>query len=74
MTTADKPVTQLTYSRHRGRPIVVTVGPTWIRLRLKGKRTAFALDVQGCLERAMYLAAEQTRRDKRKAKLERRAA
>lgn len=68
MTKADKPVQRLSYSSHRGRNIVVTVGPTWIAFRLKGKRTRFTVDVQGAMERAMYLAAEQLRREKRKVK------
>jgi hypothetical protein len=74
MTSADKPVTRLTYASHRGKQIVVKLGPTWIEFRLKGRRARFMLDVQGAMERAMWLAAEQARRERRKLKLERRRA
>ncbi len=74
MTRADKPVQRLTYSRHRGREIVVELGPTWIAFRLKGKRTRFAMDVQGAMERAMWLVAEQVRREKRAAKKSKKTA
>lgn len=68
MTKADKPVTRESYSRYRGREVIVTIHPTWLSLRLKGTRKSFALDIEAAYQRAAYLEAESKRLEKRAAK------
>lgn len=68
MTKADKPVTRESYSRIRGREVIVTVHPTWLALRLKGTRKVFSLDIEAAYCRAAKLEAERALYEKRMAK------
>jgi hypothetical protein len=76
MTKANKPTTRLTYSTFRegskSRQIAVTIHPTWLALRLKGRRKVFQLDIAAAYERAVMAEVEKIRADKRAAKKARR--
>jgi hypothetical protein len=68
MTKADKPTRRLSYSRHRGREIVVTIHPTWLEFRLKGQRKIFQMDIEAAYQRAALAEAEKLRAEKRAAR------
>ena len=68
MTVCDKPVTRATLSRYRGRDLVITLHPTYLAVRLKGKRSGFVLDYQAIYECAAKLAAREARAEKVKQK------
>lgn len=70
MTPADKAVTRRSYSRYRGREIVVTINPTWLSFRLAGTRTSFLLDIEAGYQLACKLEAARARAEKLKQKAE----
>lgn len=65
MTACDKPVTRATYSSYRGRPLVVTLHPTWLSIRQKGRRHGFVLDYQAVFDCAAKLAARAAMAEKK---------
>lgn len=65
MTVCDRPVTRATYSNYRGRALVVTLHPTYLAVRLKGKRHGYVLDYQAVYECAAKLAAREALRAKK---------
>ena len=69
--TTGKQVTRETAAAHRGRPIMVTVGPEILTFRLKGKRARFTLSIVGAFEHALKIEAYQQAKE-RKAKREER--
>ncbi len=68
MTKADKPTTRESYSRVRGREIIVTIHPTWLGLRLKGTRKVFQMDIEAAYYRAALAEADRIRAEKKAAK------
>lgn len=70
VTKADKPVTRESYSRSRGREIIVTIHGTWIGFRLKGTRKTYQLDINAAMMRAAWNEAEAARAEKKRAKAE----
>jgi hypothetical protein len=70
MTKADKPVRRESYSCFRGRPIIVTIHPTFVTVRLKGQRTKFTVTVDQLYTlgaKTAAVAAKAEREAKRKA-------
>ena len=68
MTVCEKPVTRATLSAYRGRPLVITLHPTYLAVRIKGKRSGFVLDYQAVYECAAKLAARERLAEKRRVK------
>jgi hypothetical protein len=69
MTLCDRPVTRATLTKYKGRQLVVTMHPTFLSVRLKGKlqRTSgFVLDYAAVYECAAKIAAREALREKRK--------
>lgn len=68
MTKLDKPVKRESYSsvRERGssRPLVVELHPTFMRLRLKGRRHFVVVAYDAVYSLGAKLLAAETRRDK----------
>jgi hypothetical protein len=75
ITKADKPVTRVSYSTFRdgSKPleVVVTIHPTWLALRLKGRRKVYQLDIAAAYQRAVQAEVDQIRAEKRAAKRKR---
>jgi hypothetical protein len=65
---ASRPIVRETATYYRGRPLVVELHPGYISVREKGKRTAYALDYGRIFDRAVKLAVEAARAEKRAAK------
>lgn len=61
MTVCDRPVTRATLSKYRGRPLVVTLHPTFVTIRQKGRRHSMNLDYQ-----AIYDCAAKAEKEKKK--------
>jgi hypothetical protein len=72
MTKADKPTTRMSYSRVRGREIVVTIHPTWLGFRLKGQRKIFQMDIEAAYQRAALAEADKERAERKAAGRKRR--
>lgn len=72
MTKADKPTTRLSYSTFRdgcrSLEIAVTIHPTWLGLRLKGRRKVYQLDITAAYQRAVAAEVEKIRAEKKAAK------
>jgi hypothetical protein len=74
MTRLTKPVRRETGAQSRGRAIIVELqAPSIIRLREKGRRTSYALDIRAAYDLAAKIQGEALRRERkalRKAKRE----
>lgn len=72
MTKADKPTTRLSYSTFRdgskSLEIAVTIHPTWLGLRLKGRRKVYQLDIAAAYQRAVMAEVERLRAEKKAAR------
>lgn len=64
----SRPVTRESCSLDRGRPIVVTMHPTWLEFRAKGTRTRYSISIEGAFWLAVRKAAEEARAAKKKAR------
>ena len=70
--TTGKQVHRETSALHKGRAIMVTVGPQLLTLRLKGKRARYTLSIVGAFEQAVKIEAyakakeAKARREERK--------
>jgi len=71
--TTGKQVSRETAAAHRGRPIMVTVGPQVFTFRLKGKRARFTLSIAGAFEYAVKIEAYQRAKEAKARRAERRA-
>lgn len=68
MTQLTKPVTRETLSRDRGKPLIVTLHPTYLELRAKGTRRRYTLTYEACLWQSIKRELDEVRREKAKNK------
>lgn len=68
MTQLNKPVTRETLSRDRGRPLIITLYPTYLELRAKGTRRRYTLTYEACLWQSIKRELENLRREKDKTR------
>ena len=61
MTKADKPVKRETYTRERQRPLIIEICATYVKIRPKGKRTAYTVSYSQIYNIGARNAAEQLR-------------
>ena len=66
-----KQVTRETQAMHRGRPVMVVVGPEIITFRLKGKRARYTLSIVGAFEHAVKIEAYQQAKEAKARREER---
>lgn len=71
-TKSNRPTTRLTDSTFRdgsrSLEVVVTIHPTWLGLRLKGRRKVYQLDITAAYQRAIAAEVEKIRTEKKTAK------
>ena len=64
MTLLTKPVTRQSACLDRGVPLIVTLTPRYLELRVKGSRKKYTIAYDACLWLAMKLEAEGRMRGK----------
>lgn len=73
-TTASKVTRRETVSYVKNRPIILELHPTYLNVRLKGKRFRFALDYRGLYECAAKLEARRQAEDRKASRSRRKDA
>lgn len=69
MTPISRPVTRVTLLPHRGRLLVVTLGPgDVLYLREKGRRYAYGIDLASCYDMAVKRKVARDRWERAQAK------
>lgn len=68
MTKADRAVKRETYSAFRGRPLVIELAATFLKIRQKGRRVAFVVTYDQVFTLGAKTAAEALRRDRAAAR------
>ena len=59
---------------HRGRPLIIEVGPQLLTFRLKGKRARYTISAVACFERAVMIEAAAIAKRRKEERLTRRKA
>ncbi len=72
MTKADKPIRRETYSHERNTPLIIEICSTYVKIRPKGKRTAYTVTYSQIYNIGARNAAEQLRQAKLEARKTRR--
>jgi len=64
VTTTDKPVKRETRATVKGRPLIITLYPSWLEVREKGRRWRYTIDYQCLYQVAAKLFAAEKQREK----------
>lgn len=68
MTKADKPVKRETYSSYRGRPLIIEIHPTFMRIRTKKSQTYYTVTYDQLWTLGARNQAEARRKEKKTKK------
>lgn len=72
MTTVTKPLSRETACLDRGRPLIVTLHPRHLEIRLKGLRRRYTISYDACLWSAIKRELDIEKREKRLKQQEKR--